>query len=147
MPSLLKKSVLESWDSSQVVPAFWAPTPRIKNFPWTTGETIFHSQFNHINKNPSVKIKTFDCQTIELAWNTDDSHTRPDIDQILINFLTQPAGTENHSEAQKNRQTGPCDSVESGFSTACTAEHRAPTCSEPSHSISLRAVKQNEENQ
>ena len=70
----------------------------------------------------------------------------PAVESGLL-WLLQPAGTENHSKAQKNSQTCPCDAVESGFGTAGAAEHGASTCRQSSHPVTFRAVKQDENDQ
>ena len=64
-----------------------------------------------------------------------------------MSSLFQPAGTENHSKAQKNSQARPCDAVESCFRTAGAAEHGASTCRQASHSVTFRAVKQDKNHQ
>ena len=62
-------------------------------------------------------------------------------------WLVQPAGTENHSKAQKNSQASPCDAVEGCFRTAGAAEHGASTCGKASHPVTFRAVKQDKNDQ
>ena len=60
---------------------------------------------------------------------------------------SQPARTQNHSQAQKDGQTDPGDAIQGGFCTAGAAEHGAPARSQASHAAAFGAVKQHQYDQ
>ena len=54
----------------------------------------------------------------------------------------KPASTEDHRQAEEDRQAGPGEAVQRGFRTAGAGEHRAATGCQPSHAIAFRAVQE-----
>ena len=59
----------------------------------------------------------------------------------------QPASAEDHSQSQKDGQSGPGDAVESRFRTAGARERCASAGGKPSHSIALGTVQKNKQDE